>query len=85
MTRPDAIGDRETKFVTDEGTLTLYGFTWGPMTVERAASLSGKWRELRVFTDAHDGIVVYVSEAGRSVRAFDARTGREMFVGPVAT
>lgn len=55
----------------DDGGWTRFGFTWGPMTVDRAAVIDrhGTYRVLRVAT-ATQAIDIYVSPAGRSVRVF---------------
>lgn len=52
-----------------------YGFRWGPLIVQRTASLhrgkQGEWRVLTLKTDAGRTLDVYVSPTGRSVRVFD--------------
>jgi len=51
---------------------TAFGFTWGPMSVERLATVDrqrGTYRILRVDT-GHVQLTVYVSPTGRSVRVF---------------
>lgn len=58
--------------------LTPYGFTWGPMEVQRAARVRHKGREtyiLRVLTE-HGEVQVSVSAKGRSLRADVIKGGR---------
>lgn len=45
---------------------TPYGFAWGPMRVERAASIEGRGRILLI-TTLHAEVQVYVSEHGRRI------------------
>jgi len=52
--------------VTDE-----YGFTWGPVTVQRTAVMPQGHHVLTV-----NGLDIYVSPTGRSVRVF--RDGKEL-------
>lgn len=52
-----------------------FGFTWGPMQVHRIMHLPGKGRLLSIKTE-HGCIEVWVSDKGRSLRAF--RDGREL-------
>lgn len=49
--------------------LTDYGFIWGPMEVTRICVVDRKGYILRVKTDSKD-LEIYVSEKGRSVRAW---------------
>lgn len=46
-----------------------YGFAWGPVEVERTASIDGQ-ACLTIRTDAGKSISVYVSPTGRSLRVF---------------
>lgn len=60
-----------------------YGFTWGPVTVERVSCVerpNGTYRVLRI-TSAHgEAMDLYISPAGRSIRAF--RGGVELKAAP---
>jgi ribosomal protein S19 len=49
---------------------TEYGFEWGPMKVERTASLPEGRVVLTVRTD-HRELTIYASRTGRSLRVFD--------------
>ncbi len=62
----------------DHGTLTEFGFTWGPMEVSRTALLEVGDRASRVVTvkSEHGSVDVYVSRTGRSIRVF--RDGKEL-------
>ena len=57
----------------DSGEVTRFGFTWGPMSVERCMTLSRPNGEARVVSVIAGGktLHVYVSPTGRSVRVFD--------------
>lgn len=58
--------------------MTDYGFTWGPIEIERTAEIlrdGGLYRVLTVKTDSKE-ITIYVSPAGRSVRVF--QNGKEL-------
>ena len=61
--------------MTADGT-TQYGFRWGPMLVERMAHIDGRGYVVSIrSTELHTGpeVQVYVSEKGRSVKAFPLR------------
>jgi hypothetical protein len=49
---------------------TEYGFEWGPLTVERTASLPEGRVVLTVKTD-HRELTIYASRTGRSLRVFE--------------
>lgn len=49
--------------------LTDYGFTWGPMELTRICHVEGRGYVLEVKTDSKN-LQIYVSEKGRSVRAW---------------
>lgn len=49
-----------------------YGFRWGPMVVERIAHIEGRGYALNIKT-AHQSMQVYISEAGRVIRAEEPR------------
>ena len=50
---------------------TKFGFRWGNIWVERTTHLPGKGRVVTVSVeDSDNSIQVYVSEGGRSIRAF---------------
>lgn len=56
-----------------------FGFRWGPLVVQRAASMvraTGECRVLRLIPDHGPRLDVYVSPTGRSVRVF--RDGQEL-------
>ncbi len=63
----------------DRGTLTSYGFTWGPMEVRRLATFKGN-RVLGIYIEddgsQHPRLEIYVSPTGRSVRVW--RDGKEL-------
>lgn len=50
---------------------TDYGFTWGPLTVERTAIMPQGAHVITVRSAAGKTIDIYVSPAGRSIRVFD--------------
>ncbi|MGH3447222.1 MAG: hypothetical protein ACRDP4_06325 [Nocardioidaceae bacterium] len=54
----------------DYGHLTDYGFTWGPMEVERSILIPEGAREITVKVNDKRRVCVYVSRTGRSVRVF---------------
>lgn len=57
--------------------LTQYGFEFGAMSVERIMQVEGRGTVVGVYgADRSNGVQVYVSEKGRSVRVF--RKGREL-------
>jgi hypothetical protein len=63
-------------------TKTDYGFSWGPVEVERAAHFAGNRKAkkpghyvLSVKTETQS-IDIYVSEGGRSIRVF--KEGKEL-------
>lgn len=63
-----------------DGSLTQYGFTWGPIEVERMTAFEfragrGVSRSLKVATP-YGAVNVYVSPTGRSIRVF--RDGKEL-------
>ena len=65
-----------TEPATDE--ISEYGFTWGPMTVTRLATIGAhglERRALGIKTERHK-LDIYVSPAGHSVRVF--RDGKEL-------
>lgn len=90
-------GDNVESEERDEGAAwqTAYGMAWrardasAVVQVQRTASIDGR-AILHIWTTgAHDGggltslgIEIYVSKAGRSIRVFDRKTGREMKVTP---
>ena len=49
-----------------------FGFRWGPMDVIRAAHVDDKGYSLEIVTD-HQRMQIYVSEAGRVIRAYEPR------------
>ena len=56
-----------------------YGFTWGNVEVTRLFHLEGRGREVNVRPvgrSFNDGVTVYISDKGRSVRVF--KNGREL-------
>jgi hypothetical protein len=55
-----------------------FGFTWGPITIERACSDEKKgWRLLIVKTARHpNGLQIYVTKTGK-VRVFDNKNRTE--------
>lgn len=53
----------------------LFGFKWGPAHIHRICHIEGKGRLLSVKTE-HGCIEVWISEKGKSLRAF--RDGREL-------
>lgn len=58
---------------TDHPETNLYGFRWGNVEVTRMTDIAGRGKTLSVRPVGKsygDGITVYVSEGGRSVRAF---------------
>lgn len=61
--------------ISPDGT-TRYGFRWGPMIVERMAHIDGRGYVVSIRSaELHTGpeVQVYVSEKGRSVKAFPLR------------
>ena len=50
---------------------TDYGFRWGPMLVERACHIEGRGYSIQIQTE-HKVMQIYVSEAGRVIRAYEA-------------
>ena len=52
----------------DNGTVTRYGFTWGPATIERCAWIPGRGRVLEIRTE-HARLQVHITEAGRRITA----------------
>ncbi len=53
---------------------TPYGFKWGAVNVQRAASIDGRI-VLTISTSAGKSIDVYVSAEGRSLRVFSPKGG----------
>lgn len=51
--------------------VTDYGFTWGPLAVERATIMPSGAHVVTVTSSAGKSLDIYVSPAGRSVRVFD--------------
>jgi hypothetical protein len=49
---------------------TVFGFIWGPVTVERTATLPPGDRRVITVRTEHRELDVYVSATGRSVRVF---------------
>ena len=49
-----------------------YGFDWGPLSVERVAHVEGRGYvvDVRSRERYEDGVQIYVSEKGRSIRVF---------------
>lgn len=60
--------------MTDTGGLTLHGFDWGPLTVERTTTYRGR-RVLTVKTD-HRHLEIEVSPQGRALLVYDRKNGR---------
>lgn len=54
----------------DEGSFTRYGFTWGPMEVERTATLSDDSRVLTIKTE-HERLEVRVTPKGHKIEVLD--------------
>lgn len=50
---------------------TDYGFTWGPLTVERTATMPSGSHVITVTSVAGKKVDIYVSPGGRSVRVFN--------------
>jgi hypothetical protein len=63
----------------DVGGLTPYGFTWGPIEVQRITTFNGR-RILGLYIDSDKPrrarLQIYVSPTGRSVRVW--RDGKEL-------
>lgn len=53
----------------DSGAITEFGFRWGPITVQRTATLPDGTRVLTIRT-AFTETDLYVSPKGRTIRAF---------------
>jgi hypothetical protein len=57
----------------DRGSFTPFGFSWGPMEVNRCTTFErndGRTRVVQVITPFRT-VDIYVSETGRSVRVFE--------------
>lgn len=50
---------------------TDYGFTWGPLTVERTAIMPSGGHVITVTTSTSKQVDIYVSPGGRSLRVFN--------------
>lgn len=61
-------------------TLGQFGFTWGPLQVERTATLPGGRVVLTLRTDAGRKLEVFCSRTGRSLRVYDS-SGNELTGG----
>ena len=55
--------------------VTPYGFTWGPVRVERIANFKPR-KDREAYVVGVNDLEIYVSKTGRSVRVF--RGGREL-------
>jgi hypothetical protein len=58
---------------------TPYGFTWGPVEIQRTAEFehgNGTYRCIGLMVDGKRVLDIYVSPTGRSVRVF--RKGKEL-------
>ena len=57
---------------------TAYGFTWGPIEVQRTAEFErgGTYRCIGLLIDGKRALDIYVSPTGRSVRVF--KKGKEL-------
>ncbi len=65
---------------SSDGEFLAYGFTWGPVSVERTAVFehsNGPYRVLRVVApEVGRSVEIYISPTGRSMRVF--RNGVEL-------
>jgi hypothetical protein len=58
----------------DGGSVTKYGFIWGPVEVMRACA-DGRYRTLLIQTE-HQEVQISISPTGRSVRVYQSKRSR---------